>query len=57
MGCDLKVTSAKVVAGIKAEMSVLDRGKQEVSMRLQETSLGMRKGEHTVGKVVTDVLG
>lgn len=29
MGCDLKVTSAKVVAGIKAEMSVLDRGNRK----------------------------
>lgn len=26
MGCDLKVTSTKVVAGIRAEMSVLDWG-------------------------------
>lgn len=29
MGCDLKVTSAKVVAGITAEMSVLDRGNRK----------------------------
>lgn len=63
LGCGLKVTMVKEVTGIRAERSMPNRGtacakaQRQGAGSIRETpSLGARKGEHTVGEVVSEVL-